>query len=48
MLNSLLIVRYVRVDLLVRAAFKVVPVELVVSSIFWYVCARQSSLSLSG
>ena len=34
-------------DLLVRAAFKVVPLELIVSSIFWFVFYRWSSLSVS-
>ena len=34
LLNSALIVCHVRMDLLVRAAFKVVPLELAMSSIF--------------
>ena len=38
--NSSLIILCVRIDLLVHAMCKVVPLELVVSSIFWYVCDK--------
>ena len=46
-LKRSLILLCVRMDLLVRATCKVVPLESLLSSTFWYVYERWSSLSVS-
>ena len=38
---------YLRIELLVRAAFKVVPFELAMPGIFWFAFSGWSSLSVS-